>query len=104
MSSQLTQRDSLETESELSSFQSALTLLSFVLPDRVAALQNDNDVGLRTNFAAADCGGVPVNWRRCLAVLFGAWDSFRFGLGFFDRIGADLANQFFEIGGERLGC
>ena len=45
MSSQLTQLDSLDTESELSSFRSALTLLSFVLPDRVAALQNGNDVG-----------------------------------------------------------
>ena len=102
MSSQLTERDSLETESELSSFQSALTLLSFVLPDRVAALQNDNDVGLRTNFAAADCGGVPANWRRCYAVLCASRNSSRCDLVFVDRSGADRRNLFLEIGRETL--
>ena len=102
MSSQLIQRDSLDTESELSSFQSALTLLSFVLPDRVAALQNDNDVGLRTNFAAADCGSVPANCKRCYAILCASWNSSGCDLVFVDRSGADRRNLFLEIGRETL--
>lgn len=44
--------------------RSVLTLLSFVLPDRVAALQNDNGVRLRTNFEAADCGRIPADCER----------------------------------------
>ena len=102
MSSQLTQRDSLDTESELPFFRSALTPLSFVLPDRVAALQNDNDVELRTNFAAADCGSVPANWRRCYAVLCASWNSSRCNFVFVDRSGVDRRNLFLEIGRETL--
>ena len=102
MSSQLTQRDSLDTESELSSFRSALTLLSFVLPDRVAASQNGNDVELRTNFAAADCSGVPANWIRCCAVLCASWNSSRCDFVFVNRSGADRRNLFLEIGRETL--
>ncbi len=102
MSSQLTQRDSLDTESELSFFRSALTLLSFVLPDRVAALQNGNDVGLRTNFAAADCGSVPANCRRCYAVLCASRNSSRCDFVSVDRSGADRGNLFLEIGRKTL--
>src|SRR5437773_2776233 len=102
MSSQLTQRDSLDTEFELSSFRSALTPLSFVLPERAAALQNGNDVGLRTNFAAADCSSVPANWRRCYPVLCASRNSSRCDLVFVDRSGADRRNLFLEIGRETL--
>jgi len=102
MSSQLTQHDSLDAESELSSLRSALTPLSFVLPDGAAALQNGNDVGLRTNFAAADCGSVPANWRRCYTVLCASWNSSRCDFVFVDRSGADRRDLFLEIGSETL--
>ena len=96
--------DSLRATLRSPFFQSALTLLSFVLPDRVAALQNGNDVGLRTFFAAADCGSVSANWRRCYAVLCASWNSSGCDFVFVDRSGADRRNLFLEIGSETLAA
>ncbi len=84
------------------SFQSALTLSSFVLPDGVAALQNGSDVGLPTFFAAANCGSVSANWRCCYAVLCASWNSSRCDFVFVDRSGADRCNLFLEIGSETM--
>ena len=79
-----------------------LTLSSFVLPDGVAALQNGSDVGLRTFFAAANCGSVSANWRCCYAVLCASRNSSRCDFVFVDRSGADRCNLFLEIGRETL--
>ena len=76
--------------------------ISFVLPDRAAALQNGNNVGLRTSFAAADCGIVSANWRRCYAVLCALRDSSGCDLVFIHRSGADRCNLFLGIGTETL--
>src|SRR5262245_55564480 len=53
----------------------SLIPLSFVLPDRVAVLQNGNGVGLRSFFTAADCRSVSANCGRCHAVLRPSWNS-----------------------------
>jgi len=101
MSSQLTQRDSLDTESELSSFSIRANSSVVVLPDRVAASQNGNDVELRTNFAAADCSGVPANWIRCCAVLCASWNSSRCDFRICQSLAALIAAICFWKSGER---
>ena len=88
---------------ESPSFRSALTLLSFVLPDRVAFSQNGTGVRLRTNFAAADCGSVSANWRHCYAVLCASRNSSGRDFVFVHRSGADRCNLFLGIGTETLG-
>jgi len=82
----------------------SLIPLSFVLPDRVAVLQNGNGVGLRTFFTAADCDGVPANCTRCYAVLCASWNSS--GCDFLSviRSGADRRNLFLEIRGDALAA
>src|SRR6185503_13608007 len=86
------------------SLRRALTLSSFVLPERVGGLQNGNDVGLRTKFAAADCGGVPANWKRCYAVLCASRNSSRRDFVFVDRSGTNRRNLFLEIANDTLAA
>jgi len=75
-----------------------------MLPERVGGLQNGNHVGLRTNFAAADCGGVPANWKSCYTVLRSARNSSRRDFVFVVRSGANRRNLFLEIGGHALAA
>ena len=84
------------------SFQSALTLSSFVLPDGAAALQNGSDVRLPTFFAAANRGSLSANWRCRYAILCASRNSSRRDFVFVDRSGADRRNLFLEIGRETL--
>src|SRR5262249_58408326 len=86
------------------SFQSALTLLSFVLPVRVDDLQDGNDVRLRTNFSAADCSCIPANWRCSYAVLCASRNSSKCDFVFVDPNGANRRNLFLEIGADSLAA
>ncbi len=81
-----------------------LTLLEFVLPDRAAVLQNGNDVGLRTNFAATDCESFSANRRRCYALLCPARNSSGCNFVFVDRSSAGRSTLFLEIRNEKLAA
>ena len=63
---------------------------------------NGNDVGLRINFATADCGSVSADCRCCYAVLRSARNSSKCHFLFVDRSESDRRNLFLEIGRDTL--
>ena len=62
---------------------------------------NGNDVGLRINFATADCGSVSADCRCCYAVLRSAWNSSGCHFLFVDRSQSDCRNLFWKSGAIR---
>src|SRR5262249_20127287 len=65
---------------------------------------NGNDVGLRINFATADCGSVSADCRCCYAVLCAPQSSSRCHFLFVDRSESDRRNLFLEIGSDTLAA
>ena len=84
-----------EFEQRLNRF--AFSLLSFVLPDWVAALQIGKHVELRTNFAAVHRSSVSADGRRRYAVLCASRNTSGCDFVSVNRSGADRRNLFLEI-------
>ena len=84
------------------SFGSALTLFPLCCQTESMLYKMATMSGYEPAFAAADCGIVSANWRRCYAVLCALRDSSGCNLVFIHRSGADRCNLFLGIGTETL--